>query len=976
MTYAAFLSYSHAADGKLCPAIQSALHQFAKPWYRLRAIRVFRDQTSLSANPALWPAIEKALGESGYFILLASPRSAQSVWVGREISWWLEHRSADKMLIGLTEGELQWNSNSSDFDWEVTSALPSVLRGQFKDEPLFVDLRWARSEEDLSLRNSRFRTAIVDVAATLHGLPKDELEGEDVRQYRKARRLASAAITVLSVLLIATGIAAVIAYRQEQIARTETGIAQKAQEGETVQRKKAEASAREAITQRNEAVREEQIALARQLAAQADLARNSGEMDRGLLLAAEGGRRLIKTGEPSLDVDLALRNTLSLFPHYQAHFDFAASVDALAFSPDGQSLFAVSDSGQAQNWDLRTKATRGFKGPSPYGTARNPRKTILTPGGRFSAWAADDTRAGVVVVWDVSGQREIARLDYQGSAQSLAMSANGEYLALSVETFSESEKRFAHSTSVWHLPSSTQIAILPGVYGADVDFAGHYLATSGDQAALWKITNDGSSKLAKVGDLPDAKQLISATFGSDGQYLATVNPDGIHILKLPELQESGPALKVGLGGAAVSAGGTYIAGTINGAYGNFTYTVSVFEVSSGREIAHIPQNILPAVVTFSPDGESLAVGRTLSRASSEVEVWRFASGSDRARASYNDAVSFLGMTGNETMLVAASRPKQSPGSTGEEYSLAIRISDLSDPKGVLKTVQKFQAAKAVLSSDGQYLLILHQQGSFRRFDVLANRQLPDPKCFASGPAIALAMEGGFLAFATSGSGGAVIRVCDLSKSAQSPGLSVDGSVSSMALDPDRGLLAVVTAARATRQGSKLGVELWHFRRGERASRIEVGFDMGVSAMALSRDASLFAYASLDGSVVAKRIADGRVLTAFLNQQNVNALAFSADSRYLAVLSDSATVWDLETQQELAHIETESDSHLVAFSPHARYLLTASSAGRIRVAYLSLSDLYQEACLRVRRNLPVAEWKQYLGSNEPYVRTCPNLPTGE
>ena len=59
MLYKAFISYSHAADDRLAPALQSALHSFAKPWYRLRAIRVFRDKTSLSVNPALWPSIER-----------------------------------------------------------------------------------------------------------------------------------------------------------------------------------------------------------------------------------------------------------------------------------------------------------------------------------------------------------------------------------------------------------------------------------------------------------------------------------------------------------------------------------------------------------------------------------------------------------------------------------------------------------------------------------------------------------------------------------------------------------------------------------------------------------------------------------------------------------------------------------------------------------------------------------------------------
>jgi hypothetical protein len=52
--YQPFISYSHAADDQLSPVIQSALQRFAKAWYQLRAMRVFRGQTGLSANPALW----------------------------------------------------------------------------------------------------------------------------------------------------------------------------------------------------------------------------------------------------------------------------------------------------------------------------------------------------------------------------------------------------------------------------------------------------------------------------------------------------------------------------------------------------------------------------------------------------------------------------------------------------------------------------------------------------------------------------------------------------------------------------------------------------------------------------------------------------------------------------------------------------------------------------------------------------------
>src|SRR6266511_306145 len=76
--YDAFVSYSHAADGRLAPALQEGLQSLGKAWYRRRALRVFRDKTSLTAAPELWPSIERHLAECRAFILLASPEAALS----------------------------------------------------------------------------------------------------------------------------------------------------------------------------------------------------------------------------------------------------------------------------------------------------------------------------------------------------------------------------------------------------------------------------------------------------------------------------------------------------------------------------------------------------------------------------------------------------------------------------------------------------------------------------------------------------------------------------------------------------------------------------------------------------------------------------------------------------------------------------------------------------------------------------------
>jgi hypothetical protein len=56
-TYNAFISYSHAVDGKPAPTMQASLHRFARPWNRVRAggqarqRRQWRSISSTSGSP-------------------------------------------------------------------------------------------------------------------------------------------------------------------------------------------------------------------------------------------------------------------------------------------------------------------------------------------------------------------------------------------------------------------------------------------------------------------------------------------------------------------------------------------------------------------------------------------------------------------------------------------------------------------------------------------------------------------------------------------------------------------------------------------------------------------------------------------------------------------------------------------------------------------------------------------------------------
>ena len=220
--YHGFISYSHAADGKLARALQRGLQRFAKPWYRTRALHVFRDEAALSANPDLWESVKEALDASQHYILLASPRAAASEWVGKEAGYWLEHKSPETILIALTDGELPFNGNTLD---PSQTALPLPLREAFQEEPRYTDLRWAKESNDLSISHPQFRDAVAEFAAPLHGVPKEAISSEEVRQHRRTVRVARSAAMTLVTLLVAI-VAALIAHAQYQSAQSRSLAAQ------------------------------------------------------------------------------------------------------------------------------------------------------------------------------------------------------------------------------------------------------------------------------------------------------------------------------------------------------------------------------------------------------------------------------------------------------------------------------------------------------------------------------------------------------------------------------------------------------------------------------------------------------------------------------------------------------------------------------------------------------------------------------
>lgn len=502
----------------------------------MRALHVFRDQTSLAASPELWPAIEKALSESEFLLLMASPAAAASHWVGREIEWWFANRPNGTMFILLTEGELVWDETASDFDWERTSSLPRAqLSGRLGGEPLWVDLRWAKSEDTLSLRNTRFRSAILDIAAPLHGKDKDALDGDDVRQFARMQRLRRAVIAGLSVLTVAAIGAAVVAVRQ-----------------------------------RDEATRQNVIAQAGRLAAQSDLLLESGvDTDVSVMLATEAMAMLDAIGERSAEVDLTLRRALADLPRSLREVELSSN--QLVLDPGGAILSVEIAGGGVQARRLADGAAVGcawndIKTPIAGDTSGSVRVVkAISPD---AAWCVvvqfNSSTRQLVERWTASPLRRVDQMTValregflrpyisddgdllvleenaqtgakeQALLRLLRRSRNVELMQLTGEQFrgfSPDHRHFATTSGLWRLADSAAAAPERVIrWGGDTWYlvfsrSGSFVAVADDKVLeIWDVRSGVKLRGSKP---PDATLLA---IRDDGRFIAVALADTTRVL--------------------------------------------------------------------------------------------------------------------------------------------------------------------------------------------------------------------------------------------------------------------------------------------------------------------------------------------------------------------------------------------------------------------------------------------------------------
>ena len=952
-TYQAFISYQHAADARLAAAVQQGLHRFAQPYFSRRVINVFRDETGLAANPALWPSIEERLKDAAYLLLFACPESAASHWVQREIEWWLGQRDPARILVVLSGGDIVWDDAAHDFDWARTTALPRSIAGRFTDLPLYVDLRWARSAgATLTLRHTRFRAAVLDLSATLRGVRKEDLDGDDVRRQRRRR-----SATALAASAIAT-LAVVAAWK-----------------------------AHEATTQRDEAQRRRQVSVAQALAAQAVNEFDAGDPELAALLARQA--YLINErhhGERLAEADAALRHVLGS-PGFYVRLADAAEAGPAAASADGRWL-VVAGADHVRLWDLQ----EGDHAPRVLAHGIGPIRAVafsattgallaVSSKGDLLRWPAGGAGSATRLALPAAREAELMSFGFDPAAATLAAgTSDGRVLVWPLEPQAAAPQVIccaSEGTAV----GAVALAGAPGGWIAAGDERGRLAVWDPARPEAPVRSTRREHRVRALAFSPDASLLAIGTDRGIRQDLlhggvpaedAALAPVGGTIALWPMAASSEPrdigSHASGVTALVFSRDGQHLTSGAEGDPVVRAWLITGGAPATGRALRH--GTGLKGLV-WSGDGRFLATSDLGDRRSAgpTLRLWHMAAMPAEPQEIHRSAapVRALAIDAAESVLAIASpvdgglwlwdlkaAKLRSPLAGADAGAVAVAI----DAAG-----RRLAAAMPAPLAGGVGSVI----------SIWNLQTLPAPPVAAPGHgsevrALAFNSSAGLLV--SGGSEEPELRLWTSDGRAANPAVLHAG---------DQGVLAV--AAHPRRAEVAWGGRDGKVRRADLPSGLAMPLAVAslaaatpVQALAYSGSGALLAAAADDGRIRLWRSATPDALATVLEGHAgpVFALAFGQTDRPLVSGGRDGTLrlWDPTRPADPPIVlKVDAEVYAVVLDAAGGSVVSGDNKGRVLV-WLGTAQLARSVCTLVRRELSDAEWLRFAGSGVERAATCP------
>jgi WD40 repeat protein/tRNA A-37 threonylcarbamoyl transferase component Bud32 len=563
------------------------------------------------------------------------------------------------------------------------------------------------------------------------------------------------------------------------------------------------------------------------------------------------GKELLTLGDYSIG--------LLAFSPCKEERPWSGNIGAVAFSPDGRRIVTSGPHGTAKVWE----ANSGKELLTLHRHELGVCSATFSPDGQQIVTASCDGR---VKIWDVVNRREIRTLEANNLWKVWSMAFP------SCVAFSPDGQRVATDSDygtakVWDAASGRELLTLYGHTNMVVS-----VAFSPDSQQIVTGCMDGT---AKIWDVASGKERLTLPGHRDGIQSVAFCPDGQRIVT-----------------------------------GGWDRTAKIWDAASGKELLTF-QGHTDAVwsVTFSPDGQRVVTGSEDGTA----KIWEANGVGERILRKHSDMVSSVAFSPDSRRIVTGSRD-----GTAKvwEVNSGRELFSIEGHAGRVISV--------AFSSDGQRILTGSEDATAKVWDAVSGKELLTLK--GHGEAIfdvAFSPDGQKI---VTGSKDWTAKVWEAASGNELLTLKWhDGPIESVAFSPD---------GRQIVTGSMDGTaRIWDVANGKELLTLE-GHRMRLWSVAFSPDGQRVVTCSEDKTAKIWEVANGKeLLTLRGHGAPVRSIAFSPDGRRVATggYDQTAKIWEVSSGRELLALRVNSGGiKSVAFSPDHQRIATGHSDGTTKL----------------------------------------------